>query len=99
MPSTLPGTKIYYSEYFLICYPNKLVCVDPTRLFGPLEYITYLLEQNTKIGTKVITTMWAPITNNVAHGNPILSNKIPATVGPTKAPRAKVEVHKPEMRP
>ena len=39
MPSTLPGTKIYYSEYFLICYPNKLVCVDPTRLFGPLEYI------------------------------------------------------------
>ena len=43
--------------------------------------------------------MWAPITNNVAHGNPILSNKIPATVGPTKAPRAKVEVHKPEMRP
>lgn len=31
--------------------------------------------------------------------NPTLSYKIPATEGPMKAPRAKVLVHMPDMRP
>ena len=35
----------------------------------------------------------------VPHGKPTLSKRIPAMVGPMKAPRAKVEVHRPETRP
>lgn len=37
--------------------------------------------------------------NIVAFLKPILSNKIPATLGPMKAPRAKVLVHNPLIRP
>ena len=37
--------------------------------------------------------------NKVPYGNPTASKRMPATVGPTKAPRAKTEVHRPEMSP
>ena len=37
--------------------------------------------------------------NIVAFLNPILSSKIPATLGPMKAPRANVLVHSPLIRP
>ena len=40
-----------------------------------------------------------PMTKRVAIGNPTLSNKIPARVGPMKAPKAKVEVHRPDIKP
>ena len=45
-----------------------------------------------------MTTRCTAITNNVPQGNPILSNSIPATVGPIKAPKAKVEVQRPKKQ-
>ena len=38
-------------------------------------------------------------TNIVAQGNPQWSRRIPAADGPTKAPSAKVDVHRPETSP
>ena len=35
----------------------------------------------------------------VAHGNPQWSRRIPAAEGPTKAPSAKVDVHRPDTSP
>jgi hypothetical protein len=37
--------------------------------------------------------------NKVPYGKPTASKRIPATVGPTNAPRAKTDVQRPEMRP
>ena len=40
-----------------------------------------------------------PMTKSVANGKPMLSNKMPAKVGPMKAPRANVDVQRPDMSP
>ena len=57
------------------------------------------LQHTKKLIMKVMTKMWTPITSMVAHSNPIQSYKIPASVGPTNAPKANVDVHSPEIRP
>ncbi len=44
-------------------------------------------------------TNWVMMIKRVPQGNPTASKRIPATVGPTKAPKAKTDVQRPEMSP
>ena len=46
-----------------------------------------------------MTKTWLPMMKRAPNGKPTVSKRIPATVGPTKAPNAKTDVHNPEMRP
>lgn len=52
-----------------------------------------------RLNGDLTTSMWRSTMNIVAFLNPILSSKIPATLGPMKAPRANVLVHSPLIRP
>lgn len=46
-----------------------------------------------------MSTKCIPIMNNVDALKPTESNSRPLTEGPTNAPKAKVDVHNPEIRP
>ena len=49
--------------------------------------------------SRLTTIKWRMIMNTVAFLKPMLSNSTPATLGPMKAPRANVLVHKPLIMP
>lgn len=55
---------------------------------------------NISLKEKVLTKRaLVMMTNNVLYLKPTWSYKIPATDGPTKDPRANVDVHNPDTRP
>uniref|UniRef100_A0A8D8UB90 Uncharacterized protein n=1 Tax=Cacopsylla melanoneura TaxID=428564 RepID=A0A8D8UB90_9HEMI len=66
---------------------------------GTSRYLPDDLVTMRKMATKTPTKRLHTIINMVAFLNPVNSYRTPATLGPTKAPNAKVDVQRPEMRP